>query len=73
MGYGFDLGEWANEQDVDEWSQYMHEHMGWRHLLSARGRSHNELDIKNVCEFFIFGKSFLKQHLWNRIFYKIGR
>lgn len=47
MGYGFDLGEWANEQDVGQWSQYMHKHMGWRHLLSARGRSHPDLDIKS--------------------------
>jgi len=45
MGYGFDLQEWVNEDQVGAWAKYMHEHMGWRHLLMARGRSHPELDV----------------------------
>jgi hypothetical protein len=47
MGYGFDLQEWVSESQIGEWAQYMHEHMGWRHLLMARGRSHSELDVKS--------------------------
>lgn len=37
MGYGFDLHEWTNSDEVNEWASYLHEHMGWKHLLSARG------------------------------------
>jgi hypothetical protein len=47
MGYGFDLQEWVTEDEVGVWAKYMHDHMGWRHLLSARGRSHSELDIRS--------------------------
>lgn len=45
MGYGFDLQEWTTEEQVGAWAKYMHEHMGWRHLLMARARSHAELDV----------------------------
>jgi hypothetical protein len=45
MGYGFDLHEWVSESQVGEWAEYMHEHMGWDHLLMARARSHSELDV----------------------------
>ena len=45
MGYGFDLHEWTTEEQVGAWAQYMHEHMGWRHLLMARARSHAALDV----------------------------
>ena len=44
MGYGFDLQEWVSESQVGEWARYMHEHLGWDHVLMARGRSHSELD-----------------------------
>jgi hypothetical protein len=47
MGYGFDLEEWVNNEQTGAWARHMHEHMGWRHLLMARGRSHPELDV--VC------------------------
>lgn len=46
MGYGFDLQEWVSEEGVGEWALYMHQHMGWRHLLWARGRQHSELDVE---------------------------
>jgi len=45
MGYGFDLHEWVDENQVGAWAVYMHEHMGWRHLLMARARSHPALDV----------------------------
>jgi hypothetical protein len=45
MGYGFDLHEWVSEAQVGQWSQYMHDHMGWDHLLMARARSHSALDV----------------------------
>ena len=37
MGYGFDLHEWTNEAELNAWAAYLHEHMGWQHLLCARG------------------------------------
>jgi len=37
MGYGFDLHEWTNPNEVSEWAGFMDSHMGWKHLLAARG------------------------------------
>ncbi|MBW8042242.1 MAG: DUF4038 domain-containing protein [Planctomycetes bacterium] len=45
MGYGFDLQEWTNEEDLRQWAKYLHKHMGWRHLLCGRGRANTELDV----------------------------
>jgi len=38
MGYGFDLHEWTNTEQLNSWAKYMHEHFGWEHLLCARGQ-----------------------------------
>ncbi|MHC4124703.1 MAG: DUF5060 domain-containing protein, partial [Planctomycetota bacterium] len=35
-GYGFDLQEWVKEDDLRKWHKFMHEHLGWRHLLGGR-------------------------------------
>ncbi len=37
MGYGFDLHEWTNTEELNSWSAYLHDHFGWQHLLAARG------------------------------------
>jgi hypothetical protein len=37
MGYGFDLFEWTNQQQVSDWANFLTDRMGWDHLLSARG------------------------------------
>jgi CubicO group peptidase (beta-lactamase class C family) len=37
IGYGFDLHEWTNTDALNAWAEYLHEHMGWQHLLCARG------------------------------------
>jgi hypothetical protein len=37
MGYGFDLHEWTNTEQLNAWAAYLHEHFGWQHLLCARG------------------------------------
>lgn len=37
MGYGFDLHEWTNSNQLNSWAQYLHQHFGWQHLLCARG------------------------------------
>ena len=36
MGYGFDLNEWVDQQDLQEWHAYMHQHLGWTHFLGGR-------------------------------------
>lgn len=45
MGYGFDLQEWVNEDQLAQWADYMHRHLGWQHLLWGRGRSNPKLDV----------------------------
>jgi len=45
MNYGFDLEEWVSESEVGAWASYFHAHMGWRHLLAARKRSHVNVDL----------------------------
>jgi hypothetical protein len=37
MGYGFDLVEWTSEKGRNGWARYLHEKMGWDHLLCTRG------------------------------------
>ncbi len=48
MGYGFDLHEWTKPAQLDAWAKYLHEHMGWDHLLCTRGHrlagSRNNMD-----------------------------
>jgi hypothetical protein len=36
MGYGFDLDEWVNENQLKVWRDYMHQHFGWSHFLGGR-------------------------------------
>ncbi|TDI85379.1 MAG: hypothetical protein E2O79_01785 [Caldithrix sp.] len=43
MGYGFDLWEWVNAQQLKEWHDYMRSKPGWNHLLGARS-SKNQLN-----------------------------
>ncbi|MBL7154633.1 MAG: DUF5060 domain-containing protein [Phycisphaerae bacterium] len=37
MGYGFDLHEWTNTEQLNSWAECLHEHFAWQHLLCARG------------------------------------
>lgn len=37
MSYGFDLHEWTNSDQLNAWVNYLHQHMGWDHLLASRG------------------------------------
>lgn len=49
MGYGFDLGEWVSNSQLDTWASQMHDHMGWDHLLMARKGNTNltNTDVKS--------------------------
>jgi len=48
LGYGFDLDEWTSEGQMQPWAEYLHSHMGWQHLLWARGRKNSELDVRSL-------------------------
>ncbi|MHC4424526.1 MAG: DUF5060 domain-containing protein [Planctomycetota bacterium] len=37
IGYGFDLHEWTNTEQLNAWAAFLHKHFGWQHLLCARG------------------------------------
>jgi hypothetical protein len=43
MGYGYDLWEWVDGNQLAAWHAYMQDHMGWPHMLGARATS-NTLD-----------------------------
>jgi hypothetical protein len=36
MGYGFDLDEWVTAEQVRDWRDFMHAHLGWAHFLGGR-------------------------------------
>lgn len=40
MGYGFDLWEWVDEDQLQAWHRHMHEQLGWPHLLGGRTHRH---------------------------------
>jgi hypothetical protein len=41
MGYGYDLWEWVEGEQLTAWHAYMHQHLGWPHMLGARSRKHS--------------------------------
>jgi hypothetical protein len=48
MDYGFDLGEWVADSELETWASQMHNFMGWPHMLMARKGSTNlsNTDVK---------------------------
>jgi len=42
MGYGYDINEWADGDDVDEWHNNLSSLMGWQHMLGARPRTQEQ-------------------------------
>ncbi len=36
LGYGFDLWEWVNAEQLHSWHAYMHEHLGWPRFIGGR-------------------------------------
>lgn len=41
MGYGYDLWEWVDGEQVAAWHNNMQNLLGWSHMLGARGRKHS--------------------------------
>jgi len=52
LGYGFDLHEWTNSDQVHEWIEYLQNHFGWNHLLTARGMQFAQKSIVNSYDGF---------------------
>lgn len=52
MGYGFDLHEWTNKAQVEEWINYFQEHVDYQHLFSARGIKSTNPNIINSYDGF---------------------
>ncbi|MEE4240836.1 MAG: DUF5060 domain-containing protein [Desulfopila sp.] len=50
-GYGFDLWEWVNEAQLDEWHDYLKAHLGWPHPLGARADKNQFNQISEKMEF----------------------
>lgn len=48
LGYGFDLREWVSAAEADDWARFLHEAMGWDHLLWARNLDGPSLDVESV-------------------------
>ena len=47
MGYGFDLWEWVEGEQLASWHHHMHEEFGWHHMLGARARKNR---LSQLCE-----------------------
>ena len=45
MGYGYDLWEWVEEDDLRRWHDYVHEHLGWFHFLGGRAHKNRLTQI----------------------------
>ena len=41
MGYGFDLDEYIDADELEEWRDTMHQYMGWPHFLGGRPEGPN--------------------------------
>lgn len=50
-GYGFDLWEWVNETQLDEWHDYMQAHLGWSHPLGARSNKNQFNQISEKMDY----------------------
>ena len=51
IGYGFDLWEWVTESELDTWHNYVHSHMGWDHLLGARGAKNELTQLSELMDY----------------------
>lgn len=43
-GYGYDLFEWINDEQLTTWHRYLNRRLGWPHFLGARGNKNEIID-----------------------------
>ncbi len=51
IGYGFDLWEWVNADQLKAWKNYCYEKTDWRHLLGARAQKNEISQIYDGLDF----------------------
>ena len=51
MGYGFDLWEWTNGNQLTTWHDYMQAHLGWTHYLGARSQKNQLSQLSEAMEY----------------------
>lgn len=51
MSYGFDLWEWVDDEQLTTWHRYMHDHLGWSHLLGARSQKHALTQLSEAMDY----------------------
>jgi len=51
IGYGFDLWEWVDGDELTQWHHYMHDHFGWRHLLGARASQNTLAQLSEALDY----------------------
>lgn len=54
MGYGFDLAEWVTAQELEQWHATMQQHLGWPHLLGARGPKNKLEQLTDVLDYVAY-------------------
>lgn len=51
MGYGYDLWEWVEGEQLTQWHTYMHQHMGWPHMLGARAGKNSLKQLSETLDY----------------------
>jgi hypothetical protein len=51
MSYGFDLWEWADDEQLTTWHRYLHDHFGWPHLLGARSQKNALTQLSEAMDY----------------------
>ncbi len=54
MGYGFDLWEWVTPQELEQWHDTMQQHLGWPHLLGARGPKNKLTQLTDALDYVAY-------------------
>lgn len=51
MGYGFDLWEWVQGDQLTEWHDFLHAHLGWRHMLGGRASTNRLNQLSEALDY----------------------
>lgn len=51
MGYGYDLWEWVKGEELSSWHEFMHKHLGWRHMLGARSWTNSLKQLSEAMDY----------------------
>ena len=51
MSYGFDLWEWTDDKQLTTWHRYLHNHLGWPHMLGARSQKHALTQLSEAMDY----------------------